>query len=126
MLSLILLAGIWSSSCIMTQSNMNQGYLIETYSIAESGDYELKREWHQDPLCSAKISEESETGSLKLGKKLSGMFINGDSYEADFSSEMGKDLGAVQVNAGKLKVARGMKNSTMRNTMLGLFEYLKQ
>lgn len=126
MLSLILLAGIWSSSCIQTQTNTNQGYMIESYAIAESGEYELTREWFEDAICSAKKAEEVESGSIKLGKKLSGMFVSGDTYEADFSNEMGKDLGAVQVSSRSLKVARGMKNSSMRNTMIGLFEYLKQ
>jgi len=127
MLTLALLAGIWSSTCIQTQiSNRNQGFAKETYTIAKNGAFEFKREWFNDSDCSEPNGTDSEAGTIVLGSKLSGFFITQDTFEADFNTQGGIDLGAIAVNNNKLRVARGVKNSSMRNTMLGLFDFTKQ
>lgn len=118
-----LLIGIWVSSCIQTQFNDKQGFAIEAYSIHSSGSYEFTRTWYSDSSCSVEKSEDRELGTLSVGDKVSGMFIQQKTYEVDFESEGNKDLGAVAVGQNSLKFARGMKNSQMRNTMVGLFEY---
>jgi hypothetical protein len=127
MLTLALLAGIWTSSCIQTQiSNRNQGFAKETYAIAKNGAVEFKREWFTDSDCTEPNGTDSETGTIVVGKQLNGFFITQETFEADFNTQGGIDLGAVSVANNKLRVARGVKNSSMRNTMLGLFDYSKQ
>lgn len=127
MLTFALLAGIWSTTCIQTQiSNNNQGFAKETYTFAKNGVFEFKREWFQDSDCSEPNGTDTETGSVEIGKKMNGFFITQETYEATFNTQAGIDLGALAVNNNKLRVARGVKNSSMRNTMLGLFEYVKQ
>ncbi len=127
MLTLALLAGIWSTTCIQTQvSNNNQGFAKETYTFTKNGVYEFKREWFRDANCSEPNGTDTETGSVVLGNKISSFFITQDTFEADFNSQGGIDLGAIAIANNKLKIARGMRNSSMRNTMLGLFEYSKQ
>lgn len=127
MLTFALLAGIWSTTCIQTQiSDNNQGFAKETYTIAKNGVFEFKREWFQDSDCSNPNGTDTETGSIEIGNKLTGFSITQDTYEASFNTQSGIDLGALSVNNNKLRVARGVKNSSIRNTMLGLFEYVKQ
>lgn len=126
MLSLVLIAGLWTTTCIQTQSGGMQGYVQESYEISQTGAYEFTREWFIDPHCTTAVDLETEKGNIKLGKKLSGMFIKVETYEADFEDILGKDLGAIEVKYSSLRFARGMKNSSMRNTMTGLFEYFKK
>ena len=127
MLTFALLAGIWSTTCIQTQiSNTNQGFARETYTFAKNGVFEFKREWFRDSECSEPNGTDTETGNIEIGNKLNGFFITQDTFEVSFSSQGGIDLGAVSINNDKLRVARGVKNSSMRNTMLGLFDYTKQ
>ena len=128
MLTLAVFIGLWTSTCIQTQiSGNNEGFVKESYSIEETGNFEFKREWFKDPQCSDSESVDVELGTIRIGKKLSGMFITGEAYEANFSTETGTDLGAISLaKKDSVKIARGMKNSSMRNTMLGLFEYKKQ
>jgi hypothetical protein len=127
MLTLALLAGIWSTSCIQTQiSNLNQGFAKETYTIAKNGAFEFKREWFTDSDCSEPNGTDSEAGTMIVGKQLNGFFITQETFEAEFNTQGGTDLGALSVANNKLRVARGVKNSSMRNTMLGLFDYSKQ
>ncbi|HXH29205.1 MAG TPA: hypothetical protein VNJ01_00165 [Bacteriovoracaceae bacterium] len=127
MITLAVFIGIWTSTCIQTQvSGHNQGFVKESYTIERSGDFEFRREWFTDEKCTDSDSVDSEAGTLEIGKKITGMFLSGQSHEANFTTVYGMDLGALSlVNGSTLKVARGMKNSTMRNTMLGLFEYKK-
>ena len=126
MLSLALIVGLWTTTCIQTQMGGNQGYTQESMEIGQAGEYEFTREWFIDPLCTSALSVDKEAGEVKLGKKLSGMFVSGETYEADFSNIMGKDLGAIQIGNDSIKIGRGMKNSSMRNTMVGIFEYSKK
>jgi hypothetical protein len=127
MMTLAIFVGIWTSTCIQTQiSGNNQGFVKETYSIEKTGEFEFTREWFQDSGCSSPNGTDTETGTITLGKKLSGMFITGDTYEADFSTQGGTDLGAMTLQNNTLKMARGMKNSSMRNTMVGIFGYVKR
>jgi hypothetical protein len=126
MLNLALIVGLWATTCIQSMNNNHAGFMIESYDIRDNGSYEVKREWFADPSCHAPYDVDSETGTIKVGKKLSGIFISGNTFEADFEQTTGVDLGAVSVDTNKLKVARGMKGSTMRNTMVGLFEYVKK
>lgn len=126
MLNLALIVGLWATTCIQTQTATHAGFLIESYDVRENGSYELKREWHADPVCREQFDSETETGTIKVGKKLSGIFVSGNTFESDFETILGVDLGAVKIEGNKLKVARGMRGSTMRNTMVGLFEYVKK
>lgn len=127
MLTIALLAGIWSTTCIQTQiSNRNQGFAKETYTIAKNGVFEFKREWFTDSECSDPNGTDTEAGSIEIGSRLNGFFIMNDSYEADFNTQSGVDLGAISLNENKIRIARGVRNSSMRNTMLGLFDYTKQ
>ena len=127
MLTFALLAGIWSTTCIQTQiSNRNQGFARETYTIAKNGVFEFKREWFSDSDCSEPNGTDTETGSMEIGSKLNGFFITQETFEVDFNTQGGTDLGAISLNNDKIRVARGVKNSSMRNTMLGLFDYTKQ
>ena len=127
MISMALLVGIWSTTCVQTQiSNVNQGFVKEIYSIEETGSYEYVREWYQDPNCTEPKGTDSESGTLELGAKLQGLFIPENTYEANFNSQSGIDLGAISIAPGShIKIARGVRNSTMRNTMLSLFEFKK-
>lgn len=126
MLSLTLLIGIWTTSCMQMQTSNNQGFAQETYTISKDGSFEFKREWFVDGVCAGSREVETVDGTLEIGRKLSGMFTVGDTYEANFSESNGTDLGAISVSSRSIKVARGMKNSTMRNTMVGIFEFFKK
>ena len=126
MLNLALIVGLWATTCIQTQNTTNAGFVIESYEVRDNGNYEFKRDWYADPMCSQQYDTETENGSVKVGKRLSGIFVTANTFEADFQTVTGVDLGAVKVEGEKLKVARGMRGSTMRNTMLGLFEYVKK
>ena len=131
MLEIILLVGIWTTNCIQTQlggSNrpVNFGYVKETYTIENDATYEFKREWFRDPVCLEPRGTDTETGFLELGELIQGGMFAGTSYQADFSSHQGIDFGAISLNQKKsIKVARGVPNNSMRNTMLSLFEYKK-
>jgi hypothetical protein len=128
MMTMAILMGIWTTTCIQTQiSNMNQGFAKETYTIGQNGEYEFKREWFKDSGCKEPHGTDVESGTIELGSKIQSMFASGETFEANFSSQHGVDLGAMSVREKKfLKIARGMRNSSMRNTMVGIFEYAKQ
>lgn len=127
MLSIALIAGIWTTACIQTQiADVNVGYVKETYSISKEGDFEFWREWYSDSKCSEPKGTDTEAGTVRVGKRLPNIFIPDDMFEADFSTQKGVDLGAVSVKKDKLRVARGVANGSMRNTMLSLFEYTKR
>lgn len=127
MLTFALLAGIWSTTCIQTQvSNWGQGHVIETYTIGLDRSYEFKREWFRDPKCTEPQGTDIESGTIELGREIQSLFTIPGTYEANFSSQGGIDLGAIAVQKNTLRISRGIKNSSMRNTMLGLFEYVKQ
>ena len=125
MMTLALFVGLWTTNCTMTQSNTNSGFARDSYSIQADGTFEMKRTWYVDAACMGDKGEEVTAGTLEIGKKLSGMFATGDSYEANFSDASGTDLGAIATNGKSLRIARGMKNSTFRNTMLGFIEFIK-
>lgn len=126
MMTLALLAGIWTTTCIQTQIDFKSGHVKETYTFEKDGRFEWKREWYKDPSCQSPDGTDSESGTVELGKKISTFFSPGEAFEADFSGQNGIDLGAVSVKDKKLKIARGVPNSTMRNTMLSIFEFFKQ
>ena len=126
MLNLALIIGLWTTTCIMTQNGHNSGFVVESYDVRENGSYDLKTEGYTDAACSQQYATDSETGVVKVGKKLSGIFVSGNTFEADFQNVIGVDLGAVRVEGNNLKIARGMKGSNMRNTMVGLFDYVKK
>lgn len=125
MFDLILIAGLWITGCVQTQNSQNQGYAIESYIISETGDFEYSRTWHRDSACRQVISEDRESGQMEIGEKVKSMFAGPQTFEADFKSSQGTDLGAIEFNDGVLKVARGLKGSGMRNTMLSLFGFKK-
>ena len=124
--TLALFVGLWTTTCTQTQTNTNVGFARDSYKISANGEYEYSRHWYVDPICLVEKDLDSENGTVELGKKLSGMFATGDTYEANFSGPAGTDLGALATTGKSLKVARGMKNSTFRNTMVGFIEFIKQ
>lgn len=126
MLNLALIVGLWATSCIMTQNNTYSGWMIESFEISETGAYEEKREWFADPMCHQHYATERESGTLKPGPRMEGRYVHGDTYELDFETVMGTSLGVVRVEEKKLKFARGMRGSTLRNRMVGLFDYVKK
>lgn len=125
MFDLILIAGLWISACVQTQTPKAQGYAVEFYGISETGDFEYSRTWFRDPHCSKPFLEEKESGRLEVGEKLGGMFAGPNTFEADFKSSEGTDLGAIDLKDGYLQIARGSKGTGMRNTMLSLFKFKK-
>ena len=128
MVTLALLAGLWTTTCIQTQiANSGQGYVVESYRIEKNGSYEFKRSWFHDPKCSEPNGTDVESGTLEIGQKVSSFFTPGNSYEANFSSQGGIDLGAIALKENDyIMVSRGVKNNSFRNTMLSLFQYKKQ
>jgi hypothetical protein len=129
MITMALLVGIWSTTCIQTQINKtinHSGYAKESYTIDKDGAFEFKREWFRDSTCQDATDSDIESGTIELGDKLQGLFISSETVEADFSTQSGVDLGAISLNNESLKVARGVRNGSMRNTMLSLFEYAKR
>lgn len=126
MTSLALLIGLWTSTCIQTQMGPDrQGFVLESYEITKEESFRFSRVWFEDAACTVAIGGEEEVGTVLVGPELTGMFVTNGTFEADFLSAAGFDLGAVQVKNDVLKVARGTKGSTWRNTMLGLFGYKK-
>lgn len=123
MLSLLLVVGIWTTTCIQSQNSQFQGFVTESYAITSSGKFTFTREWFMDPHCSDFLAEESETGHIVVGKKVSSIFVGDNTFEVDFISNQGADRGAIKVEKDHIKVGRGMKNSGLRNTMVGIFEY---
>jgi hypothetical protein len=126
MLNLVLIVGLWATTCIQSQNTRYAGFMIETYDVRENGSYDYQRNWFADPMCSEQYGSETESGVVRVGKRLSGVFVTGNTYEADFETVTGTDLGAVKVDGQKLRVARGMKGSSLRNSMVGIFEYTKK
>lgn len=127
MYSFALFMGLWITTCLQTQINDQQGHVIESYSIESMGQYQFKRTWFEDKECKNELYAEEEIGQITLGSKLQGMFMTDKTVEANFHAPEGVDLGALGVTQdGKLKVARGFKGSTFRNTMLSIFDYSKQ
>jgi hypothetical protein len=127
MTTIALIVGIWTTTCIQTQiSNVGPGHVKETYIIEENGSFEFKREWFQDSSCSFSKGTDTESGTIEISEKISTIFVSGEVYAADFSTQKGIDLGAVSVKNKAFKISRGVRNSNKRNTMLGLFEYMKQ
>lgn len=130
MLTTALLVGIWSTTCIQTQINKtinHSGYVQETYTIEKEGTFEFKRQWFKDSSCTNPDGSDTETGTIELGNKVQSFFVTGETYEANFNTQSGIDLGAVAIKENQsLRLARGVRNSSMRNTMLSLFEYRKQ
>lgn len=132
MLTFTLLIGLWSTACIQSQDMTNSGFMIEHYEFADdnrganAGHYIVTREWYADAACTQLYVSEKDYGIVHIGKKITGMMVSGNTVEANFESPVGVDLGAVKVEGNKLKVARGMRGSTFRNTMVGLFDYVKK
>ena len=125
-MTIALLVGIWTTTCTMTQTTNNQGWARDSYEITAQGNFEASRTWYVDPICSVEREKEVEVGTLEIGRELSGIFINGKTFEVDFHDASGTDLGAIAKSDKSIKVARGMKNSRFRNTMVGFIEFIKQ
>ncbi len=127
MSSFALYVGLWITTCIQTQINHQQGFVTETYSIEETGKYHFTRTWFEDNQCTDQINDEEEFGQITLGNKIQGIFVSEKTVEANFHVEGYVDLGALGITKeGNLKVARGFKGTSFRNTMLSIFDYTKQ
>ncbi len=127
MLTLALLAGLWSTTCIQTQINHDkQGFVIESYEIKAKGEFEFRRDWYRDENCIDSIGHEAESGTIEIGQTMNSFFSPAGSTEANFSTQKGVDLGALLLQNNSLRVARGVPNNLRRNTMLSLFLYSKK
>ena len=124
MLTLALLAGLWTTTCIQTQTVVKQGFAIDSYEFAQEGDFVFTRQWFSDSKCEVAETTDEEIGTVKIGKELTSFF--GTSFEADFKTDKGADFGVMSLKENKLKIGRGVLNAQMRNTMTGLFEYSKR
>ena len=112
--------------CTQSQSGGKQGYMIETYSFAKAGSFKMERQWFKDLKCTIKTDVEAESGTFTVGKENTNNGFNpAGTYEAQYKTEKGIELGLLWVDAGyaKLRLARGFGQS--QNTMLGVFEYKK-
>lgn len=127
MIILNALIGLWTTTCLQTQINNQQGWVREQYAIEVEGSFEFSREWFKDAKCDSPTGEtDLEKGNLIVGKPLSGMFAPPHSYEVDFHTDAGTDLGAITIVSPRtLRFARGWHGNTSRNTMVGLFQYNK-
>lgn len=125
-LTLSLIAGVWTTTCIATQIEERNGYARETYRIEKTGAYEFKREWFRDSDCTRKINETTEKGRLSIKKRLQNESFAGDAHAVDFQSKDGVAHGAIGKRGQALRFARGTPGDGNRNTMLGVFDYLKR
>jgi hypothetical protein len=124
MLTLILLTGLWSTTCIQTQVTGKDGFVVDSYEFSEAGDFVFNRHWFSDQKCKNEVSVDQELGTVKIGNEISSIF-NQNTYEAHFKTLAGSDFGVISLRDNKLKVGRGFLNTQMRNTMTGIFEYTK-
>lgn len=127
MLTLAMIIGLWSTSCIQTQiSHINKGYMIESYEFKETGDFEHTRQWFSDSQCTESIQTEERNGTIEVGHKLKVFALNVEAFAADFNSSAGTDLGAIaKKDDNALLISRGIPNSYARNAMLSLFPFYK-
>jgi hypothetical protein len=126
MVTLVLLAGIWLGPCMQTQTTNRQGFARDNYEFTGTGKYTETRLWFSDSACTKRIGLDSQSGSLKIGSLIEDGMMGVGSTEVDFTTSGGTDKGALLIVGKNLRVARGMKNSSMRNTMLGLSNFTKQ
>lgn len=127
MLTLAMIIGLWSTSCIQTQiSNVNSGYMVESYEFRDSGEFEHTRAWFQDSKCTELLQKEERNGTIEVGHKLKVSIFSREAFAADYNTSSGTDLGAIsQPSNQSLLISRGVPNSYMRNTMLSLFPFYK-
>lgn len=122
MLTLALLAGLWSTTCIQTQmSNIKSGYVVDAFQFTIKGDFEYRRDWFRDRDCKEPMSHEREAGTVELGTEINSFFAPKGTHAINFSSQQGIDLGAILINNEGMRIARGIPNSLQRNTMLNFF-----
>lgn len=127
MLTIAMIVGLWTTTCIQTQIGSNQaGWVRESFEISENGSFQFKRNWFRDAQCSEYVNEDVENGTIEIGAKIRTIFMPGSVYEANFKTSEGTDLGAITKQDKYLQIARGVKNSGFRNTMLSLFKYSQQ
>lgn len=127
MLTIALLAGLWSTTCIQTQmSNVKSGYVIDAYQFSVTGDFEYRRDWFRDGNCKEPMGHEREAGTIELGSEINSFFAPKGTHALNFSSQHGLDLGAVLIENEGMRISRGMPNSLHRNTMLNLFIFRKK
>lgn len=127
MLTLAMIIGLWSTSCIKTQiANVNQGYTIESFQFNENAEFEHSRKWFSDSKCQELIQTEERNGTIEIGSKLTVFVMSVDAFAADYNTSAGIDLGAISLkDKNSLLLSRGVSNSNLRNTMLSLFPYYK-
>lgn len=125
MITLAMILGLWITTCIQTQISSEQGYVKESYHFRADGSYEYNRHWFYDSGCTDSIKVDEESGVIEIGKELTTIF-SPKAYEADFSSQRGLDQGALSIYGKSLRIARGVPNSSFRNTMLSLFSFEQQ
>lgn len=116
----------WSTTCVMTQANQQQGYTIDRVQFQKSSlaSTELNvtfiRSWYKDDQC--KESKEiisNTTGTVNIGNP-----ISDDLYPADWKIENTVQLGVISYDSSNPSIRLATTSfGNSRNTMLSLFKY---
>ena len=141
-LTALISAHSWSTTCVMTQTDGMQGYAIDTAVFqkdpatapttttpANTINVAITRAWYKDSGCSV-LSEAKiiQAGTVTLGEAISTSTFATSTPEsmiaADWTSGGNTQLGALAI-ANDLKSIRTVTTSlgTSRNTMLSLFRF---
>lgn len=122
-----LLASQWSTTCVMTQADQQQGYTIDSVQFSkseESKSNELRvtftRTWYQDERCNdAQGIKNFSQGQVTIGSR-----ISESTFEADWNLNQHTQLGAIALDLSDRSIR--MANTSFgnsRNTMLSLFKF---
>ena len=138
---LAVLAGSnWSTTCVMTQADLEQGYTIDTVQFQKAPTaaestlaVTITRTWFKDDQCSTASGKSSTVaGNVKIGKAISsGSIFNQSSelIEADWTlnNSTCTELGAISYDktSSSIQLATTSYGNT-RNTMVSLFKYFSK
>jgi len=137
-LTALISAHSWSTTCVMTQADGMQGYAIDTAVFqkdsatttpANTLNVAVTRAWYKDSGC-ANLSEAKviQAGTVSLGDAITTSSFASTTPEttiaADWTTTVGTQLGALAM-ANDQKSIRTVTGSlgTSRNTMLSLFRF---
>lgn len=128
-----LLGSQWSTTCVMTQADQQQGYVVDSVQFTKDTSEEIKsnelnvsftRTWYKDERCTeAKGVKTTTTGKVSIGSRM-----NDSTFEADWtmnsSANNATQLGAIALDTGDHSIRMATTSfGTSRNTMLSLFKY---
>lgn len=128
-----LLGSQWSTTCVMTQADLEQGYTIDTVQFQKEVSENSKsnelgvtftRTWYKDENC----TNPQGIKSTSQGKVSIGSRIAESTFEADwnmYSSLINTvQLGAIAYDANDNSIRMATTSfGNSRNTMLSLFRY---